>query len=91
VLVRPGSVPILRITARLPEADPYREPEEPDLIELAVESDSGESEVLGTCDGRYLSSEVAGGFTGRVLGIEALTGSILVTRVSYSTGQPADD
>lgn len=38
---------------------------------------------LAEVDGRYLSTEVAGGFTGRVIGVEALGGEALVSRFSY--------
>jgi hypothetical protein len=31
---------------------------------------------LGTLDGRYLSTEVAGGFTGRVIGMYAAEGTV---------------
>ena len=32
--------------------------------------------VLAELDGRYLSTEVAGGFTGRVIGMYAATGAV---------------
>jgi beta-xylosidase len=59
----------------------------PDLIRLGFESDGegnadgeanadGEFIVLAELDGRYLSTEVAGGFTGRVIGMYAATGTI---------------
>jgi xylan 1,4-beta-xylosidase len=63
----------------------------PDVIRLGVErpaaghddvsgsgSDGSEGEfvVLGELDGRYLSTEVAGGFTGRVIGMFGYTGSV---------------
>ncbi|MDP3951259.1 MAG: hypothetical protein Q8Q19_11475, partial [Microbacterium sp.] len=38
---------------------------------------------LAELDGRYLSTEVAGGFTGRVVGVEALGADARVTRFSY--------
>ncbi|GAA1582728.1 glycoside hydrolase family 43 protein [Actinoplanes couchii] len=44
--------------------------QEPDTIRLGTET-----EVLAELDGRYLSTEVAGGFTGRVLGMYASTGA----------------
>jgi xylan 1,4-beta-xylosidase len=86
-----GTIPTLRISARLPERGLYVESDEPDLIELAVIGSDGLVDVLGAFDGRYLSSEVAGGFTGRVLGIEAITGRIVLNRVRYSTGITAND
>jgi hypothetical protein len=53
----------------------------PDRIVLGVGS---EPDVLADIDGRYCSTEVAGGFTGRVIGIEAVGGDATVTRFSYS-------
>ena len=47
--------------------------------------DDGSTHVLGEFDGRYLPAEVAGGFTGRVLGVEALTGSVTVRPVLRAT------
>ncbi|MFC3688075.1 glycoside hydrolase family 43 protein [Aquipuribacter hungaricus] len=39
---------------------------------------------LGRLDGRYLSTEVAGGFTGRMVGVVALRGDVVVRAFSYS-------
>ncbi len=60
----------------------------PDRIELGVLEDDG-LRVLASVDGRYLSTEVAGGFTGRVVGVEALGGEALLSRFAY-TGSVAD-
>jgi hypothetical protein len=84
VPVPAGSIPILRISASLPESGPYGSVEA-DLIEFAVIGTAGRVDVIGAFDGRYLSSEVAGGFTGRVLGIEGLTGHITARIFRYST------
>jgi beta-xylosidase len=46
----------------------------PDLVALGVEGHGGELRVLAEIDGRYLSTEVAGGFTGRVIGMHAIGG-----------------
>lgn len=51
----------------------------PDTIVLSV-VDAGEVRELARLDGRYLSTEVASGFTGRVL---ALTAPALARRVTY--------
>jgi xylan 1,4-beta-xylosidase len=51
----------------------------PDRIVLAV----GETE-LARFDGRYLSTEVAGGFTGRMVGVEALGAPASITRFRYT-------
>ncbi|WP_240720915.1 hypothetical protein [Pseudarthrobacter sp. NamE2] len=56
----------------------------PDRLELGYEQDG--FNVLATIDGRYLSTEVAGGFTGRVIGVEALGGQARVNRFEYLAG-----
>ena len=53
-----------------------------DLISLGYMSD--EFEQIAQFDGRYISTEVAGGFTGRVVGVEALGGPALVSRFEYT-------
>ncbi|MET7642066.1 family 43 glycosylhydrolase [Streptomyces sp. NPDC005426] len=59
-------------------------PTDPDLIDLGHLD--GEQEVLlATLEGRYLSSEVAGGFTGRVVGVQALDASAHLQRFEYRT------
>ena len=52
-----------------------------------VDGDGGFTE-LGRVDGRYLSTEVAGGMTGRMAGVAVSRGSVLVRSFAY-TG--ADD
>jgi beta-xylosidase len=47
---------------------------DPDRIRLGFEQD-GEFVVLGELDGRYLSTEVTGGYTGRVIGVYAAGGT----------------
>jgi xylan 1,4-beta-xylosidase len=59
----------------------------PDDIELGVGS-GPEYRRLASFDGRYLSTEVAGGFTGRVIGLQALAGAATVHEVRYAS-QPA--
>jgi beta-xylosidase len=44
----------------------------PDSVRLGFEDDAGEPQVLAELDGRYLSTEVTGGFTGRVIGMYAV-------------------
>jgi beta-xylosidase len=46
----------------------------PDRVVLGFEGDDGVLHELAEVDGRYLSTEVAGGFTGRVLGMYAVGG-----------------
>ncbi|MFE5075816.1 glycoside hydrolase family 43 protein [Streptomyces halstedii] len=47
----------------------------PDALRLGYETAEGGFEVLAELDGRYLTTEVAGGFTGRVVGMYATRGS----------------
>ncbi|MQA33758.1 glycoside hydrolase family 43 protein [Modestobacter roseus] len=56
----------------------------PDRLELGWVDEEG-VHVLAGVDGRYLSTEVAGGFTGRVIGVEALGGPAVLTRFEYRT------
>jgi xylan 1,4-beta-xylosidase len=67
---------VLRIEARAapPGLDHHRTG--PDTLQLGVEEPDGTFSVLAELDGRYLSTEVAGGFTGRVIGMYAASGTI---------------
>ncbi|MCU1567649.1 MAG: glycoside hydrolase family 43 [Pseudarthrobacter sp.] len=56
----------------------------PDQVELGFREE-GQFIPLARLDGRYLSSEVAGGFTGRVIGISAGGGSAVLERFAYSS------
>jgi xylan 1,4-beta-xylosidase len=47
----------------------------PDLLRLGTEAVDGTLDVLLEVDGRYLSTEVAGGFVGRVVGLYAVGGT----------------
>lgn len=55
---------------------------DPDEILLGVTVD-GHREELARARGRYLSTETAGGFTGRLAGIECTAGEILVRSIRY--------
>jgi len=46
----------------------------PDRVRLGLEREDGVLEVLADLDGRYLSTEVATGFSGRVAGLYAVSG-----------------
>jgi len=59
----------------------------PDLVRLGVEEAGGAFTPLAELDGRYLSTEVAGGFTGRVIGMYAAAGTVDVDWFDY---EPAD-
>ncbi|NDL59439.1 glycoside hydrolase family 43 protein [Phytoactinopolyspora mesophila] len=57
----------------------------PDDIELGVEERPGQITTLARLDGRYLSTEVAGGFTGRVIGVESRRGDSRLLRFRYTS------
>ncbi|WP_425954477.1 glycoside hydrolase family 43 protein [Xylanimonas sp. McL0601] len=48
----------------------------PDVVTLGVEDADGALVELARLDGRYLSTEVGGGFTGRVVGPYAVAGTV---------------
>lgn len=79
-----SAMPTLLIRAAAARPLPHGVTSEPDLIELAVQID-GVEHVFGEFDGRYLSTEVTGGFTGRVFGVQALSGRITVHEIAYSS------
>ncbi|MGZ4372759.1 MAG: glycoside hydrolase family 43 protein, partial [Gaiellaceae bacterium] len=67
----------LRLDVVRPDAGPF-ERTGPDTVVLRYETDGGAAIELARLDGRYLSTEVAGGFTGRFVGIYASTGVVRV-------------
>lgn len=75
----------LRIDAKPPTAGPTEGG--PDSLELGWESD-GVFVRLAELDGRYLSTEVAGGFTGRIIGLSS-TSTAVFGRFTY-TPTPGD-
>jgi len=48
----------------------------PDTVSIGIEEPDGTFTELTSLDGKYLSTEVAGGFTGRVFGMFASIGSV---------------
>ncbi|KUO16464.1 glycoside hydrolase family 43 protein [Streptomyces dysideae] len=72
------SVPVGPVTlgVRIALTPPQDARTGPDTLTLGVEEPDGTFTVLGTLDGRYLSTEVAGGFTGRVIGMYAAEGTV---------------
>ncbi|MCP2245965.1 glycoside hydrolase family 43 protein [Lentzea aerocolonigenes] len=48
----------------------------PDTLTFGVEEADGTVTSLATLDGKYLSTEVSGGFTGRVIGMYATAGTV---------------
>jgi beta-xylosidase len=72
--VRPGPV-ILRIDVEATPPGLGHPGQGPDIVSLGVQ-DGDDFIVLAQLDGRYLSTEVAGGFTGRVIGLYATAGTV---------------
>jgi hypothetical protein len=58
------------------------DPRGPDRIVAGLADGTGFTE-LGAVDGRYLSTEVAGGMTGRLVGLTSASGSVLVRSFEY--------
>jgi hypothetical protein len=58
------------------------DPRGPDRIAAGVVDGDGFAE-LGAVDGRYLSTEVAGGMTGRLVGVVCREGAVLVRSFEY--------
>ena len=79
----PGPV-VLRLEVLPPDAVALTDPVTvgPDRIRLGLER--GDSfTVLAELDGRYLSTEVTGGFTGRVVGVYAAAGTASFDWLDY--------
>jgi len=55
----------------------------PDTVMLGFVDGDGEEQVLASLDGRYLSTEVASGFIGRVIGMYAVGGDAAFDRFDY--------
>jgi hypothetical protein len=55
----------------------------PDVVRLGYLDGEGRFEQLAELDGRYLSTEVAGGMLGRVLGVYAIGGDAAFDRFAY--------
>ncbi|HEU5354529.1 MAG TPA: glycoside hydrolase family 43 protein [Actinocrinis sp.] len=60
----------------------------PDTVSLGVVESDGTFTVLATLDGKYLSTEVAGGFTGRVIGMYATAGTVRFDWFDYEPTGP---
>jgi beta-xylosidase len=74
---RPAAGPVrLRIDVLASPPDDPHPRREPDVVRLGIENSDASFDVLSELDGRYLSTEVAGGFTGRVFGMYAATGTV---------------
>jgi hypothetical protein len=55
---------------------------------FGVETPDGTTTEVASLDGRYLSTEVAGGFTGRVVGLYAGDGTVHFDWFDYSPSHP---
>ena len=73
---RPNGSVVLRVETRPGGAGP-------DIVVLGFEDDGGDFQVLAELDGRYLSTEVAGGFLGRVIGMYAVEGDAVFDWFDY--------
>lgn len=60
----------------------------PDTVALRVVHPDGAVTELAALDGRYLSTEVAGGFTGRVVGLRATGGAVHFDRFEHEPVDP---
>jgi len=63
----------------------------PDTVSLGIEEADGTFTVLAALDGKYLSTEVAGGFTGRVIGMYAAAGTVHFDWLDYEPVDPRED
>ncbi|MGW0912025.1 glycoside hydrolase family 43 protein [Streptomyces sp. NPDC002784] len=75
-----------RTTDAPPPAEGVR-PAAPDTIAFSVESPEG-AVTVAELDGRYLSTQVAGGFTGRVIGMYVTAGSAAFDWFEYRKRGP---
>ncbi|MFF3145062.1 glycoside hydrolase family 43 protein, partial [Streptomyces sp. NPDC057927] len=83
----PAGPVVLAVTIAEPPS-PHGPCTGPDVVSLGVEQPDGTFTELATLDGRYLSTEVAGGFTGRVIGMYAAAGIVHFDWFDY---EPLDD
>jgi xylan 1,4-beta-xylosidase len=76
-----GVTLVIRATRAVAEAGRISSP--PDRLAFGL-MESGVFRSLAALDGRYFSTEVAGGFTGRVIGIGAAAGGATISRFAYA-------
>ena len=72
----PAGAAVLRAEADTERPGPGHPLRQPDVLRLGLEEPDGSFSVLAELDGRYLSTQVAGGFTGRVIGMYAAAGTM---------------
>ncbi|MFC7265552.1 glycoside hydrolase family 43 protein [Streptomyces lutosisoli] len=83
--VPPGPVVLVLRVSTTPPRDARTGP---DTLTFGFEEPDGTFAPLGALDGRYLSTEVAGGFTGRVIGLYATTGTVHFDWFDYEQSAP---
>lgn len=79
----PGAVTVRLRVSLPPWPHPFGASPVPDLVELTLVRPDGTMHTFGEFDGRYLSTEVAGGFTGRLWGVHVLEGQVQVASARY--------
>ncbi|MFL6114015.1 MAG: glycoside hydrolase family 43 protein [Catenulispora sp.] len=87
VASRPVPPEPLVLTVQITESQVQDARGGPDTISFRVTEPDGASTALATLEGRYLSTEVAGGFTGRVIGVYAATGTVRFDWFDYTPGE----
>ncbi|MGH2929076.1 MAG: glycoside hydrolase family 43 protein, partial [Solirubrobacteraceae bacterium] len=86
--VAPGQDVTLELRTEDATDEPSTSGRGPDRVVAAVIR-GDESLDLGSIDGRYLSAELAGGFTGRLAGIWCARGELIMRRARYEgTDEP---
>ncbi|HEX6685041.1 MAG TPA: glycoside hydrolase family 43 protein [Candidatus Limnocylindrales bacterium] len=80
----------LRIDVLASPPGDWHPSKEPDVLRLGVDEADGAFDPLAELDGRYLSTEVAGGFTGRVIGMYAAAGTVRFDWFDYEPIETAD-
>ncbi|WP_345514924.1 glycoside hydrolase family 43 protein [Phytohabitans houttuyneae] len=79
----PDGPVVLRVETQPSGPSPDHPRQEPDVVRLGYETPTGRFVVLDELDGRYLSTQVAGGFTGRVIGMYATAGTVRFDWLAY--------
>lgn len=87
VAARPAPPEPLVLTVQITESQVQDPRGGPDTVAFRVTGLDGESTALATLEGRYLSTEVAGGFTGRVIGMYAASGTVRFDWFDYTPGE----
>ncbi|MER7555598.1 family 43 glycosylhydrolase [Nocardioides sp. NPDC126508] len=81
-----GEGDLLELATRPSDGHEFSTRRGPDTVVAAVVS-GGVVHELGAVDGRYLSTEVAGGMTGRMVGVTCTSGQVTIDSFVYA-GEP---